>query len=112
MKGGLLLAQNLDAAANRGLLRLQTPKLSRSQGHLVHHDAHLPHDPFLLRALPFDLRGKQVCFLSQLGYLLLLLEVKLLSPWVQVSEKAFLEGHIGLQELALEILEFRVLFNV
>jgi hypothetical protein len=41
-----------------------------------------------------------------------LLEVKLLSPWVQVSEKAFLERHIGLQELALEILEFRVLFNV
>ena len=42
----------------------------------------------------------------------MLLEVKLLSPGVQVREQAFLECHIGLQELALEILEFRVLFNV
>ena len=41
-----------------------------------------------------------------------MLEVKLLSPGVQVREQAFLEGHIGLQELALEILEFRVLNKV
>lgn len=41
-----------------------------------------------------------------------MLEVKLLSPGVQVREQAFLEGHIGLQELALEILEFSVLCDV
>ena len=36
----------------------------------------------------------------------------MLSPGVQVREQALLEGHIGLQELALEILEFRVLHGV